>query len=189
MSLISVIVPVFVLGVVFTLHQRRRPSHPYPPGPKGRPLIGNALDIPKDYSWLAFSKLGQEYGPLTYLNMVVQPVIIINGHKTAVDLLERRGSIYSDRYYSVYGMEMCGMSSPFSPPKPIPLINDIAGFEAAPFLQSYTPRLRFQRKLMHSALSQSVVECDVWPLQEREIRIYLNNLLDQPDAFLEDLLQ
>ena len=42
---------------------------------------------------------------------------------------------------------------------------------------------------MHSALSQAVVERDVRPMQEKDARIYLNNLLDRPDAFLEDLLQ
>lgn len=66
---------------------------------------------------------------------------------------------------------------------------DIAGFDISPLLQSYTPRLRFHRKLMHSALGQATVQRDVWPLQEKETRVYLNNLLDRPDAFLDDLLQ
>jgi len=68
------------------------------------------------------------------------------------------------------------------------LINT-TGFDIVPILQNYTSRLRFQRKIMHGALGQGVAQRDVWPLQEKETRIYLNCLLDQPDAFLEDLLQ
>jgi len=66
---------------------------------------------------------------------------------------------------------------------------DTTGFDAFPVLQSYTPRLRFQRKLMHSALGQAIVQRDVWPLQEKETQQYLNVLLDKPDAFLDGALR
>jgi len=108
MLLVSTAVSIIVIAVVFTLHRRRQPSHPYPPGPKGKLLVGNIADLPKEYPWLTFSKLGKEYGPITYLNMMGQSVIVINDHKTAIDLLEKRGSIYSDRYYSVMAMELAG---------------------------------------------------------------------------------
>jgi len=112
MSLIIVVAPLIALGVVSTLYKWRRPSRPYPPGPKGKPLIGNLLDVPKDYSWLTFSEFGKQYGPLAYLNMMGQPVVVINDHKTAVNLLETRGSIYSERYYSVMAMELSGRPCP-----------------------------------------------------------------------------
>ena len=39
---------------------RGRP--PYPPGPKGYPLIGNILDLPKDIPvWQAFISLGRKF--------------------------------------------------------------------------------------------------------------------------------
>ena len=108
MSLIGVVIP-FILLVAFALYtRRRRPSHPYPPGPKGKPLVGNVSDMPKQHPWLAFFKFGKEYGPLVYLNVMGQPVLVINDHKTAVDLLEKRWSIYSDRYHSVMAMELAG---------------------------------------------------------------------------------
>jgi len=112
MSLTSATVSALVLVAVYTLHRSRRPSHPYPPGPKGKPLIGNVGDIPKDYRWLAFSKLGKEYGPLVHLNMMGQSVIVINDHKIAIDLLESRSSIYSERYYSIFTMELSGKFGP-----------------------------------------------------------------------------
>ena len=63
----------------------------------------------------------------------------------------------------------------------------VLGLNTMPILQNYTHRLRFQRKLMHSALGQATVQRDVWPLQEKETRNYLNGLLDQPEAFLEEV--
>ena len=36
-------------------------------------------------------------GPLTYLTVGGQGILVINTHSVAADLLDRRGNIYSDR--------------------------------------------------------------------------------------------
>lgn len=33
-----------------------------PPGPAGEPLLGNAREIPADYSWLRYTQLAKQFG-------------------------------------------------------------------------------------------------------------------------------
>ena len=48
-------------------------------------------------------------GDLIYLNAAGQPMVIMNSQKVAVDLLDRRAAIYSDRPLDVIGCDiMCG---------------------------------------------------------------------------------
>lgn len=44
--------------------RRRRHGLPYPPGPKPKPVIGNALDIPTTYQWLKAAEWKKDYGAL-----------------------------------------------------------------------------------------------------------------------------
>ncbi|KAF8910811.1 cytochrome P450 [Mucidula mucida] len=69
-----------------------------PPGPKGLPLIGNLFDLyGADEAWITFTKWKKLYGPLIYLNVAGQDIVVLNNHKVAADLLDRRAGIYSDR--------------------------------------------------------------------------------------------
>ena len=45
--------------------QRRR-GLSYPPGPRPLPLIGNLLDIPKEFSWLTYTQLSKKHGMIYF---------------------------------------------------------------------------------------------------------------------------
>ena len=48
-------------------------------------------------------------GDLIYLNAASQPIVIINSQKVAVELLDRRAAIYSDRPTNVIACDiLCG---------------------------------------------------------------------------------
>jgi len=41
---------------------QKRQGLPYPPGPRPLPLIGNLIDIPREFSWLTYTQLSKKYG-------------------------------------------------------------------------------------------------------------------------------
>ena len=47
-------------------HRRRR-GLPYPPGPRSLPVIGNLLDVPKEFSWLTYTSLSEKYGTISFV--------------------------------------------------------------------------------------------------------------------------
>jgi hypothetical protein len=59
---------VLALYLLRKVFQRSRPLAPLPPGPKGLPLIGNALDMPKEQEWFTFTEWGKKYGTSGCLN-------------------------------------------------------------------------------------------------------------------------
>ncbi|KDR81197.1 hypothetical protein GALMADRAFT_116228 [Galerina marginata CBS 339.88] len=67
-----------------------------PPGPRGLPLLGNIFQIPK-FQWLKYTEWQKEFGPIFSLNFAGNPVIVLNTHEVATELLDRRSATYSSR--------------------------------------------------------------------------------------------
>lgn len=65
------VVLLFLASIRAVRDYRRRRGLPYPPGPRPLPIIGNMLDIPKQFSWLAYSKFSKTYGtPLSFTEVL-----------------------------------------------------------------------------------------------------------------------
>ncbi|KDN38298.1 hypothetical protein RSAG8_09597, partial [Rhizoctonia solani AG-8 WAC10335] len=76
--------------------QKRRLRHP--PSPKSLPFIGNLFSIPPGLDHLAYMELGKQLNSdIIYLNLLGQPLIILNSAQAASELFERHSASHSDR--------------------------------------------------------------------------------------------
>ena len=111
-----------LLVLYYVLHAKLTQSSKslrLPPSPPSRPLIGHLLDFPKERPWCKFKEWSHQYrtsyrfapshttdwlvhlthseSDLLHLNLVGVGVLIINSQEAAVELLEKKGAIYSSR--------------------------------------------------------------------------------------------
>ncbi|TFK89697.1 cytochrome P450 [Polyporus arcularius HHB13444] len=92
-----------------------------PPGPRPLPVIGNLLDIPRVRPWEVYRELSRKYGKsssrhdwnLISLQVFGRTLIIVDNHDIAVDLLDKRSSIYSSRPPSKT-VDLCGWGWDFA---------------------------------------------------------------------------
>lgn len=115
---LAVIVPVFVFAVDvirrFIQGKLERKGLPLPPGPTQIPILGNVLSIDREKPWETYTEwhavYGELYHPVSHLQHVEhtigdifhlrlldQDVIILGSQRVAVELLEKRSKLYSDR--------------------------------------------------------------------------------------------
>ncbi|KAH9054048.1 cytochrome P450 [Lactarius deliciosus] len=87
------------LGFILWLIARRAFRN-LPPGPKGLPIVGDVRHI-GDRDWLMSSQRRDEYGEMMYVSALGKGVLVINSARVAIDLLEKRSSIYSDRRHYI----------------------------------------------------------------------------------------
>ncbi|KAI9457946.1 cytochrome P450 [Lactarius psammicola] len=84
----------FVVWLISRLAQKGKRN--LPPGPKGLPIIGDVFHI-VNQAWLVSPERKDEYGEVMYVSALGRAILVINSHRVAIDLLEKRSSIYSDR--------------------------------------------------------------------------------------------
>ncbi|KAI0717422.1 cytochrome P450 [Cerioporus squamosus] len=141
--------------------QQKSKRRALPPGPKGLPVIGNLRDMALTGLWLGAREWAQKYGDLVYLNVFGQGLLFVNSYDAAVDLLEKRGAIYSDKPRMIMAGELCGCENMIG-------------------LTPYGDRLRRQRKLMLQALGANRIE-SYHPLLEIQTHNLLQGILNSPD--------
>ncbi|KAJ7122883.1 putative monooxygenase [Mycena epipterygia] len=144
--------------LVFTLVSSKKNKN-LPPGPRRFPIVGNALQIPKTYQWLTFSRWAKKYGDLVFLDALGQPLVLLNSAKAAKDLLEQRSAIYSDRPH----LEMARLS----------------GYDIGFVLQPYNETWRQQRKIVTQDLAPRMIP-RYHAFQEAEARLLVKHVLEDP---------
>lgn len=125
---LNLILALVALGILLVLLRKRQSYVPkgikLPPGPpgkstdvirdpviltgRGKPVVGNLLDLPPRHSWLKFKEWSDQYGPVFRLNLVGQDHIVLSTEKVANELLRERGNIYSSREQSPAAVQLLG---------------------------------------------------------------------------------
>ncbi|KAG1880172.1 cytochrome P450 [Suillus subluteus] len=140
---------------------------PFPPGPNPLPIIGNILDLTPKELWLTAFKWARTYGPITHIRIFNQSLVFLNTPKTVFDLLDKRGSIYSDKPHLVMAGELCGCEN-------------MAAFTP------YGDRARRQRKLMQKAFGPAVIP-RYHGLMQMESKPFLSRLVSSPLQFQDHI--
>jgi len=162
----SIICSTLLVLITLVAYQLFSHKHPLPPGPPGKLISGSLYQLPKNESWRTYAKWAETYGPVIYLRAFHKRLVILNSAKAAVDLLETRSPIYSDR------------------PVVWMLSKDLASRHMAVFnVSSLSPRFKQYRKQLNSGLNVRATQSHM-PLIEQELRTYLTALATSPEKFI-----
>ncbi|KAJ6559762.1 cytochrome P450 [Mycena capillaripes] len=155
------------LGLLLVLQKKRRASI-LPPGPPGDPLVGHLLRMPSTDSALVFHQWAKTYGDVMRLEVLGRTMIILDSYQAAVDLLEKRGAIYSDRpKFTLY---------------------ELLGWKPNLAFLAYGKQFNKHRAMHQSYLNRHKVE-EFKPFQTQEARTLVQNLFAEPlDRFATGII-
>ncbi|PSR76828.1 hypothetical protein PHLCEN_2v8209 [Hermanssonia centrifuga] len=168
-SVTSAIAAALLFGLFWKLTKElgKTPSR-LPPGPRPLSIIGNVHQLPVSNQHEIFFEWGQKYGDLIYARLFQTPVVITNSIQVARDLMERRGSNFSDRPNFV-------------------LFNELMGWGAVLTHLPYGEKFRKQRKWFQAAFQSKTALHAFQALQRRETYVLLTGLTDSSNAFRSHL--
>ncbi|KAH9917465.1 cytochrome P450 [Fomitopsis serialis] len=156
-----------LFGIAVALH--RRPGS-VPPGPTGWPFIGNILDLRTPQPWITFAEWSARWGNIMQIDLLGQPLVIVGSHKTAVDMLERKTSMYSDR------------------PR-LTFMGRLVGWDRLTALLPYGPRWRETRRLFTPALGSRASVVAFEPIMNVQITRFLPRIMKSPDNIVDQVVR
>ncbi|KAF8958419.1 cytochrome P450 [Flammula alnicola] len=160
---LGVLTLVALLVTANLLNKYLRRATRYPPGPFGWPVLGNILGLPLKGTWKSVTELKKTYGDLIFFHGLGNNLLVLNSMEAINDLLEKRGSIYSDRpIFTVVG--------------------ELMGLDQGMPLKPYGEEWREQRKIAHVALSHGAVK-KYCKLQEHLALSLCDDIIEKPLDF------
>ncbi|KAF8510933.1 cytochrome P450 [Hysterangium stoloniferum] len=169
MAPLSMLATVVTVGLVFLVikyilfPRSQRPL--FPPGPKQHFLLGNLLDMPAQYEYVRFREWSKLYGSVMRLTVPGKSIIVLDKLEAAIDLLDKRSSIYSDR-------------------PSLTMLRDVVGWNWSIVMLNYGERFRKQRKVLHRGLNDETLVERYASIQENESYRILKNLHNDPNNFM-----
>ncbi|EUC54101.1 cytochrome P450 family protein, partial [Rhizoctonia solani AG-3 Rhs1AP] len=148
------------LALVLLWRLIRRPKVRHPPSPTSLPLVGNLFSIPPDHEHVAFAKLGEQLkSDIVFLEIFGHQMLVLNSAKAALELLEKRSALYSDRPI-------------------IPMITEpgLMNWSSNASIIGYNDIWRHYRRIINNWLNMRAVT-QFTSLQERQARMLLQRLL------------
>ncbi|KAL4249483.1 cytochrome P450 family protein [Abortiporus biennis] len=159
---LDLILAISVIYLLLRLVARKRHALPLPPGPEGYPIIGNVLEMPHSHEWFTFARWSEKYGDIFSLNLLGQPLVVLGSYEHAMNLLDKRSSIYCDRPILTMGGELVGWK------KILVLVRP-------------GERFREYRRLMNRLVGGKTAVQQQYDLQRRQTHMYLRSVLQDPD--------
>lgn len=101
-------------------------------------------------------------GDICSVTVFGQPLVVINSAQVAVDMLDKKSAIYSDRPT----LQMAG---------------ELVGWKDSLVLLPYGDRFRRYRRLFHKLIGSVAAMKQFYPIEEAETRRFLRRVLDDPD--------
>ncbi|KAJ7726908.1 cytochrome P450 [Mycena metata] len=164
-TITAIAIPLTVYALV-RLFRPRRP--PLPPGPRGLPIIGNLLDMPKEDAWVHWLHHKDTYGPISSLTALGRHFIIISDMQTTMELLEKRSTVYAGRPTFTFAGEMIGWDQQL-------------------IMSQYGERFRAMRLLLKGFIGSKSAIVPFQGTQEVETRYFLARLLENPDNLIANV--
>lgn len=187
--------------LAYDLLKRNVKSLSYPPGPKPKFLIGNALDFPKGDAGRVFAEWGKRYnstllpsiiardspltliisGDILHAGAFGNHVVVINSFKIAEEIFERRAKLYNDRPV-IPIVEVCVFLVYYTCPY-IDLIWSL-GWEYNIGLLRYGDVWRKHRKMCWQNFHDNAAR-KYRPTQRDRIHLFLRSVLQEPERVFE----
>ncbi|KAI1269158.1 putative O-methylsterigmatocystin oxidoreductase [Xylariaceae sp. FL1019] len=136
---------------------------PLPPGPPGHFLLGHYDTVPTDAPFKYYAQVGKEYdSDVVYFETCGTKWIVLNSLNAAVDLLDKRGYIYSDR--------------------PRFVMNQLMGWGATLTWLRWSPKMLMHRRVLSQPFTKSKVR-QFQPIQRREAINAVTSMISEPEQW------
>ncbi|KAM0750827.1 cytochrome P450 [Meredithblackwellia eburnea MCA 4105] len=159
---LPLVVTIALVFLGLRLSRKRRSKHPpLPPGPRGWPVVGNMLSMPKTHLWYYFDDVCKKYGPLVTLSFASQTFIVVGSYEVAQELLVRRSANNSSRPPS-YAFDLMAKGRRFI------------------FLRDSNPGWKIARKMVAQVMGE-VRQGRIENVQEFECKFTIQRILSAPE--------